>query len=431
MDAAPSQTSFGASVISGAKPLASLDRVLSKGRVLHRNLNPRSFASASARDLAEVAGGLSPTRLSPTAAADKRAGRAKRVVSRVIQNLAPGNARHRRAAADPSRPYMAGRFATTDTAVGNYAKEIFEFDDRRSRGNTLESVDAADPQQSRVRSIVYSGPMIKHATGGVSVTFTSQEVHDLELGTDAAIPEEDAEAVAAADGDVEQGAGPAAAAAARRSSSSPGAKRTRAMMHVPLASGGSDTEMADGANESEHDGGSAGAAAAEDDDEYVSEGSADELPTPPPGRAAVVSSSMPVDPQPAGLIGISSAASLQSTVKKKRRLHAGRTVVDVAEDAVVDNRLARRTSLARAGEAAAGAWASSPALAALDPLAAQPRVARAALPQESKQPVLFTPVRTRSGNRLDDASPTEPIPKQDSIFTTPMKMLSRLRNRKK
>ncbi|KAJ2772606.1 hypothetical protein IWQ57_001692, partial [Coemansia nantahalensis] len=120
-----------------------------------------------------------------------------------------------------------------------------------------------------------------------------------------------------------------------------------------------------------------------------------------------------------------------STVKKKRRLHAGRTVVDVAEDAVVDNRLARRTSLARASEAAAGAWASSPALAALDPLAAQPRVARAALPQESKQPVLFTPVRTRSGNRLDDASPTELIPKQDSIFTTPMKMLSRLRNRKK
>ncbi|KAJ2712717.1 hypothetical protein H4R19_002610 [Coemansia spiralis] len=430
MDAAPSQTSFGASVVSGARPLASLDRVLSKGRVLHRNLNAKSFAAA-ARDSTDSFG-ASPTRQSPPGAADRRAARAKRVVSKVFHNLTPGNVKRR---GDPSRPYMAGRFATTDTAVGNYAKEIFEFDDGRARGNTLESIDSADPQQSRVRSIVYSGPMIKHATGGVSVTFTSQEVHDLQLRTDA-IPEEGLDEAAAAE--CEQGAD--TAAPARRSSSSLGAKRTRAMVQktpaAAAAAAGSDTEMADGPIESEYDGDSAAAEDEGDSDGYVSEGSADELPTPPAGRSAAVSSSMLADEMPPpGLIGISSAASLQSTVKKRRRLHGARMVVDVESP---DNHLAAqasaapRLSLHMAGGEAPGAWASSPALAALEPAGAQARVARAAMPQESKQQVLFTPVRTRSRNHLDETSPTtDARDKQESIFTTPMKMLSRLRNRKK
>ncbi|KAJ1722439.1 hypothetical protein LPJ61_005927, partial [Coemansia biformis] len=183
MDAAPSQTSFGASVMSGAKPMASLDRVLSKGRVLHRNLNAKTFGPTG-RDSTESFA-ASPSRLSPPAGVhEKRAGRAKRVVSKVLHNFTPNSKRR----GDAPRPYMAGRFATTDTAVGNYAKEIFTFEDGRARGNTLESIDSVDPQQSRVRSIVYSGPMIKHATGGVSVTFTSEEVHDLTLGTET-IPE--------------------------------------------------------------------------------------------------------------------------------------------------------------------------------------------------------------------------------------------------
>ncbi|KAJ2820115.1 hypothetical protein IWW50_005187, partial [Coemansia erecta] len=176
----PSQTSVG------PKPLTALDRVISKGgRVLHRNPNARAFAAsaASARESTESV--LSPSSImSPT-----REGRAKRVVSRVF-NFTPGSRRN-----DSARPYMAGRFAHTDTAVGSYSAEVFSYENGngngRARGDTIESVDS-DTRQAKVRSIVYSGPIVAHKTGGVSVTFTSQEVNDLPLGAEP-IPEQSEE----------------------------------------------------------------------------------------------------------------------------------------------------------------------------------------------------------------------------------------------
>ncbi|KAJ2815796.1 hypothetical protein GGI24_005935, partial [Coemansia furcata] len=47
-------------------------------------------------------------------------GRAKRVVSRVFQHFTP----------EPrsAKPYMAGRFAATDTAVGSYSAEVFSYE---------------------------------------------------------------------------------------------------------------------------------------------------------------------------------------------------------------------------------------------------------------------------------------------------------------
>ncbi|KAJ2780881.1 hypothetical protein H4R18_003211 [Coemansia javaensis] len=445
MDAAPSQSSFGASVMSGAKPMASLDRVLSKGRVLHRNINAKTFAAAAAassaaatRDSADSFA-ASPDLLSPGAAEGRRQGRAKRVVSKVFHNLAPGSKRRD----DPQlqRPYMAGRFATTDTAVGSYAKEILTFEDGRERSNTLDPADpsSADqpPHQSRLRSIVYSGPMIKHATGGVSVTFTSQEVHDLALGAAEPIPEQPE------DEDLED----THHHHHRRRGSSPlGTKRTREMAEPGSAA-------AVGASAAEAEGGAGDA-----ESEYgESTGSADELPTPPAGgRSAEMltsqSQSLPQSQSQSSLAGIPSVASLNSTVKKKRKLHAARTVTDIEAP---DTRVASRSSGGGGGarlsmQRAAGhtppaaAWMSSPSLC--EPGAAAAAGRAAAQPQETKQPVLFTPVRARAGTHVDDLSPTardDPHAagsaaaaaaardKQDSIFTTPMKMLSRLRNRKK
>ncbi|KAJ1760321.1 hypothetical protein LPJ58_001817, partial [Coemansia sp. RSA 1591] len=224
----PSQSSMG--LKSNA-----LDRVISKGgRVLHRNTNAKAFATAR-----ESTESTTPSIMSPT-----REGRAKRVVSRVF-NL-PSTRR------DGSRPYMAGRFAHTDTAVGSYSAEVFSYQNGgRARGDTLESEDP-DSRQAKVRSIVYSGPIVAHKTGGVSVTFTSQEVNDLPLGEE------------------------------------------------PILEQSEEDHVIHEESEDISDAGSA----------YGSEGSADGEPRPE-------------------LMEIPSMASLQSTVKKKRKLHTARAVLDV------------------------------------------------------------------------------------------------------
>ncbi|KAJ2812432.1 hypothetical protein H4S07_001403, partial [Coemansia furcata] len=295
-------------------------------------------------------------------------GRAKRVVSRVFQHFTP----------EPrsAKPYMAGRFAATDTAVGSYSAEVFSYEASseqqppvRARGMTAESLDAGP----KVRSIVYSGPIVSHATGGVSVTFTSQAVRDLPLAAEH-IPEEDEDELS----------DPHSTASA----SPQGTKRTRAPKPIAPVD-----EMSVDDEEEEN----------EDDDE--------------------------------GPVGIE-AALLSAKAGKKRRLHPAHTVVDIDASPASDSE-ARPPPPARHANTApiTGSWppsASSPSLAPLS--GAPPRLSSAALlPQESKNPVLFTPVRTRSRNRLPtDVSPTDNLPREaESIFLTPMKMLNRLRHRKK
>ncbi|PIA14641.1 hypothetical protein COEREDRAFT_82658 [Coemansia reversa NRRL 1564] len=408
------------SILSSDRPLASLDRALSKGRLLHRNHNPRSFARDSSDSVVE-----------PSPVSAKRDGRAKRVVSKVF-NFAP-NARRR---AD-SKPYLAGRFANTDTAVGNYSREVFSFEDARGRGNTLESVDSSDSRlpQSHVRSVIYSGPLIKHATGGYSVTFNSEEVHELPLSADV-IPEQPED---------EGSDQPPAQFSGSRSPSPPTSKRTREMMHQSVEL---DHEMS---------------LPPEDADSSAAE--LNSLPPAvEPGPSNIVASSMSsAQSNSPGLMEIPSMASLQSTVKKKRKLHAARTITDIdSPENDLDDRMVgapKPRSLASTATqpfpdqttpaSVAALWSPS---ASRSPLAhhnnplqgSHLHIAKPAMPQESKQPVLFTPVRTRSKGRLDvDAgSPTNHNQlldpdhlhahgKQDSIFTTPMKMLSRLRHRKK
>ncbi|KAJ2580262.1 Kinesin-like protein kif23, partial [Coemansia sp. RSA 1836] len=190
-----------ASAINGGDSLAppsmisDLDRVASKARVLVRVPKPPQTQSQLLMGL------MPPPRESSDslrqASPPGGGGRAKRVVSRVIQHFAPDGAS---ASSSKSRPpYLAGRFANTDTAVGCYSAEVFSYEDSggpppagRPRGATTESLDTA--AAPKVRSIVYSGPIVSHATGGVSVTFTSQAVCDLPLATTAEhIPEEDEE----------------------------------------------------------------------------------------------------------------------------------------------------------------------------------------------------------------------------------------------
>ncbi|KAJ2026068.1 hypothetical protein GGI06_000329 [Coemansia sp. S85] len=326
----------------GGEPAGSmvsdLDRVASKARVLVRVPKPVPRESMES---------VSPPLPLPS-------GRAKRVVSRVFQHLSDAGKPRR----DPhGRPYLAGRFANTDTAVGSYSAEVFSYEDGsnphgpappvgRPRGATTESLDA-DARHAKVRSIVYSGPIVSHATGGVSVTFTSQAVRDLPLASTAAehIPEEDED-----DG-------------SRQGSLSPqGTKRGRegvmAAMSVERESSEAEPETSDHSVESS--------------------------------------------------MGIESALMSAGGGKKKRRLHTAHTVIDIEASP----------------ETASG------------PLVMAPRVSSAALPQESKNPVLFTPVRSRSKNRLPtDVSPTDlgesKEERNESIFLTPMKMLNRLRHHRK
>ncbi|KAJ2006743.1 hypothetical protein GGI04_001773 [Coemansia thaxteri] len=172
--------------------------------------------------------------------------------------------------------------------------------------------------------------------------------------------------------------------------------------------------------------------AADDDDEEESSDPGARAPPIATGTSAV---------------GIEPALASAAKGKKKRRLHAARTVVDVTSPASdADDRLIGAPLLPHM---ISGSWppsASSPSASAA-PIAAAPapsvtpsRLSKAALPQESKQPVLFTPVRTRSKNKsaADGASiRSNPLAdarddyRSDSIFLTPMKMLNRLRHRKK
>ncbi|KAJ2868883.1 hypothetical protein GGI22_000591, partial [Coemansia erecta] len=111
-----------------ASPIRALDRVVSKGRVLHRNVQPHGFSQESVDSMANGRHG------------GGGGGRAKRVVSRVFNRFANDSRR-----TDPSRPpYMAGRFAHTDSAIGNFSTQVLSFTDgsdvpMRSRGNTVDS----------------------------------------------------------------------------------------------------------------------------------------------------------------------------------------------------------------------------------------------------------------------------------------------------
>ncbi|KAJ2435756.1 hypothetical protein GGF42_009003, partial [Coemansia sp. RSA 2424] len=382
-----------ASAINGGDSLAppsmisDLDRVASKARVLVRVPKPPQTQS-------QLSMGLMPP---PRESSDSLrqasppgggggGGRAKRVVSRVIQHFAPDGASA--SSSSKSRPpYLAGRFANTDTAVGCYSAEVFSYEGSggppagRPRGATTESLDTAAP---KVRSIVYSGPIVSHATGGVSVTFTSQAVRDLPLATTAEhIPEEDEEL------ELSDHRGGRSSA----SSVSPqGTKRVRATTRAQPTP----TDNDDDGDDEEHD--------IDDDNNSVE-----------------------------SVVGIESAALISAAAKnkKKRRLHAAHTVIDIEGSG---------GSSFQPSESRFSAVMPSSYVPLTGNTPPQPplmsRVSRAAVPQESKQPVLFTPVRTRSKHRLPtDTSPTDQLEtredKNESIFLTPMKMLNRLRHRKK
>ncbi|KAJ2550792.1 hypothetical protein EV175_003936 [Coemansia sp. RSA 1933] len=378
MPAAQSMASMPTSQNSLTSPIRALDRVVSKGRVLHRNPPPHGFGGSESSDSFGH-----PMRSPSGTAQQQQAGRAKRVVSRVFNKFA--HDARRKPTDQPQRPpYMAGRFAHTDSAIGNFSTQVLSFTDApvRSRGNTVDSVDSADPvMQPRVRSTVYSGPIVSHASGGVSVTFTSEEIHDLPI-----------DAVAGDDGDEVM----ADVEASKRSHSAARKPGYPVQVHEePIAE-------------------------VDEDDRSQS--------PPPQQDDALLASSVPDDPSSSSL----GAVDAQATIKKKRKLHTGgRTMLNVASpDNDTDNRLI----------------GAPPLTSALIP---QRGVSKAAVPQENKQPVLFTPVRVRanSKNNIDedehehmlvpppgsttglDGNPVDGH--GESIFLTPMKMLSRLRNRKK
>ncbi|KAJ1767178.1 hypothetical protein LPJ74_005510 [Coemansia sp. RSA 1843] len=436
---AQSMTSMPTSQNSLVSPIRALDRVVSKGRVLHRNPPPHGFSPAN-HDSTESFG-------IPTRSSSKQqlpGGRAKRVVSRVFNHFANDS---KRRVADPSKPpYMAGRFAHTDSAIGSYSTEVLSFNDGgagggpRSRGNTVDSIDSSmDPMlQPRVRSTVYSGPIVSHASGGVSVTFTSEEIHDMPIDAAAADPEEEE------DGDFAM--------------QSPGTtKRSRSMVRKPgqqIAHHQSlhESTIAEVEDEEEDDGelatntttgamhlGIASRAISPSSSSYPERSA---LRSPPPD--SVMSSSLGDQGGPdIGGDPLSAGADSQATIKKKRKLHAGRTVLSVGSpdsDNETDNRLvgAPPPSDRRLGAPSLTHTHSS----------SRAGVSKAAVPQENKQTVLFTPVRARANSKNIDADGHEhmvvPPPGSntmlednagenhgESIFLTPMKMLSRLRNRKK
>ncbi|KAJ2878117.1 hypothetical protein FB639_003500, partial [Coemansia asiatica] len=157
-------------------------------------------------------------------------------------------------------------------------------------------------------------------------------------------------------------------------------------------------------------------------------------------------------PRPSHLVSASVADMTSTVKKKKRRLHAGRAVLDVGTpDSDYDGdqagsgpvALSASTSLLTPSKIA-GSWPpASPANIPREPGAANAKVAKPSVPQTNKQPVLFTPVRTRSKTQVsaDLSPPTMSLndhngamrgdERADNIFLTPIKMLSRLRNRKK
>ncbi|KAJ2654585.1 hypothetical protein IWW48_006012 [Coemansia sp. RSA 1200] len=451
-----------------ASPMRALDRVVSKGRVLHRNPQPRGFAQESSTDSFSppARGGGSSRHLQGQDPQQMQGGRAKRVVSRVFGHFANDSRRRVNAEPSSSRPYMAGRFAHTDSAVGHYSTEVLSFSagdansssgggGLRARGNTVDSIDSAvvgaDPSllahQPRVRSTVYSGPIVAHASGGVSVTFTSEEIHDLPIAS--GDYSHDPLADEAEELDAHQLAGSAT-------------KRTRSMVRKP--------GLSSVVHQSLHE----SAIAEEEEEEEISRPNAPLVVSP--GSSSYQDRSAALQPSPSSrgltpphtaplssslgghealdeIAAISSAAAdAQATIKKKRRLHAGRTVLSIgspdSDSCFADDRIVGAPQPKPPPAASAsGLRGRPPAPAPASSSSSSSRLAKTALvPQESKNPVLFTPVRTRanSKNNIDadghehmlvpPAGPdglTDDNRPDSSIFATPMKMLRGLRNRKK
>ncbi|KAJ2707250.1 hypothetical protein FB645_000927 [Coemansia sp. IMI 203386] len=477
----PSQSSFA------MNSTQALSQVLSKGRVLQRNptraLSQQQLPRDSSDSFAPSVSNLSPPQLvQQHSRQHAKLEGAKRVVSRMFKNLNSDSKKR-----DPSRPYMAGRFANTDTAVGSYSAEVFSLEageqaGLRARGNTMESVDSVgDARQAKMRSIVYSGPIVAHATGGVSVTFTSEEVHDMPLVADA-IPEqteeEDEDNVEIMDITSATDANFSLSPIAEDdSSSAQGTKRTRSVMRRPGVPDHrrqqqqqsrhkgqiSDVSgMADVEDENDDDDGIKDEDMGEDENEDEDE---DASGKPKPvdiqnQRNRIASTSVSLDkqlsdysPPHSNKLLSASVADLTSTVKKKkRRLHAGRTVLNVGtpdSDYEADRAGASSGPLSASislltPSKIAGSWPpASPANIPRESGASNnAKMSKPSVPQTNKQPVLFTPVRTRSKTQVsaDFSPPTMSLndgngmrgeDKTDNIFLTPIKMLSRLRNRKK
>ncbi|KAJ1859772.1 hypothetical protein LPJ73_001695, partial [Coemansia sp. RSA 2703] len=303
----------------------------------------------------------------------------------------------RRGNADKSagdKPYMAGRFAATDTAVGSYSAEVFSFEHDagsqqqqkqplvaggRPRTNTVDSVEGA-----RMRTTVYSGPIVSHKSGGVSVTFTSEEVRELPL---VAEEEEEDEQVESMQIDELDEAGDEDADDAS-SAGGGGTKRTRSVMRRPPA----------------------------------------------------VPSSVAVEPPIAEDVGSKSAENITETSVQPMAQHAASATdlpatVKKKKRRLLQNRADNNVALADDSDDAshssavlAGSW---------PPASPAARVAQPLVPLANKQPVMFTPVRPRARpmGEEDELSPQSPeqgdVDRPENIFMTPIKMLSRLRNRKK
>ncbi|KAJ1721119.1 hypothetical protein LPJ53_004333 [Coemansia erecta] len=434
---------------------AALERVISKSRVLQRNLPSRAMSSQQlplhhhqqhqqqqqhmlpVRDSSDSFG---PLASASSAGAGNKLGGAKRVVSRVFNHFNHDASKRKGNAGDKNgpvvKPYLAGRFAATDTAVGSYSAEVFSFEQDpvqgsqqqqqqqqqmqqqsvgsgkgqvgRPRTNTVDSMEGAG---ARMRSIVYSGPIVSHKSGGVSVTFTSEEVSELPLVAEEEEEVEDEVETMQIDRDEdemgemdEMDDGEAAGAG--------GTKRTRSVMRRPGGASAAAIAVSTA---------SAAAAATESSAASEANRSADSVNT---GASST--------PQPVAQHA-ASATDLTATVKKKRRLLQNRAMTDIAladyeED---DNDTSAHpipASVAAPSSMLVGSWppVSSPGAVRASPL----------VPQANKQPVLFTPVRTRSKMQtLEELSPPDAGAaegdRQENIFLTPIKMLSRLRNRKK
>ncbi|KAJ1825574.1 hypothetical protein LPJ56_002603, partial [Coemansia sp. RSA 2599] len=119
----PSQSSFA------VNSTQALSQVLSKGRVLQRNptraLSQQQLPRDSSDSFAQSTSNLSPPQLvQQHSRQHAKLEGAKRAVSRMFKNLNPDSKRR----GGSSRPYMAGRFANTDSAVGSYSAEVFSIE---------------------------------------------------------------------------------------------------------------------------------------------------------------------------------------------------------------------------------------------------------------------------------------------------------------
>ncbi|KAJ1963824.1 hypothetical protein GGI12_001818 [Dipsacomyces acuminosporus] len=500
LDVVTSRPSVAGSAVT--TPMRALSRVVSKGRALHRNNQTSKHMSYNIGSTDSFP--QSSINLSPLQGGQKQGKfeqKAKRVVSRVFQHFTPDSKRR----GDSSKPYMAGRFANTDAAVGSYSAEVLSFEHGPARGNSMDVQSLAgdgpapDSRGAKVRSIVYSGPIVAHPTGGVSVTFTSQEIHDLPIASNSIGEQPEDKTVSP--GDV-QGAANANGqhelpsiveeedSESSRSSSPQGTKRTRSMVRKMNVRSAQDQikesdkrgekqsyneDADDDMTGDEYDddeggsGGSGGSAGEDEDDEDNSQdrfsGDASADKSRPSTRStdkrsarnkgkkastALTTASTRSASQSVASVGIPSVATMHSTGKKKRKLHAGRTVLNIgspdseyeddnimnAPPVPVSQGLATTPTSRTTPSKMAGAWPQ--ASPSFTPMSTQSKVAKAAQPLENKQPVLFTPIRTRSKMMMRDLTPghsraadEQREEKSESIFLTPMKMLSRLRNRKK